>query len=59
MVSAVGVAQISVNGGGGGGGDGACQTEKNSLLFFTFYDFLSVKNMILAKKYFQNFWCDI
>jgi hypothetical protein len=32
------VAQISVNGGGGGGGF--------LLLFFTFYDFLSVKNMI-------------
>jgi hypothetical protein len=34
--------QISVN----GGGDGAWQTEKNLLLFFTFYDFLSVKNLI-------------
>jgi hypothetical protein len=38
------VAQISVN--GGCGGDGAWQTENFLLLFFTFYDFLSVKNMI-------------
>jgi hypothetical protein len=33
------VAQISVN---GGGGDGALQTENFLVLFFTFYDFLSV-----------------
>jgi hypothetical protein len=34
----------------GGGGDGAWQTENCLLLFFTFYDFLSVKSKIWAKK---------
>jgi hypothetical protein len=39
------VAQISVN--GGGGGDGGRVTDgKIFIAFFTFYDFLSVKNMI-------------
>jgi hypothetical protein len=28
------------------------------IAFFTFYDFLSVKNMFWAKKKFQNFWCE-
>jgi hypothetical protein len=50
-VEAVGVAQIFVHG-GSGGGSGAWQKEKKLLLFFTFYDFLSVKNMIWAKKFF-------
>jgi hypothetical protein len=48
---AVGGAQISVN-----GGNGTWQTEKTLLLFFTFYNFLLVKNMIWAKKL---FWREI
>jgi hypothetical protein len=34
-------------------------TDGNCFIaFFTFYDFLSVKNMIWAKNNFQNFWCE-
>jgi hypothetical protein len=31
---------------------------KKIIAFFTFYDFLLVKNMMSAKKYFQNFWSE-
>jgi hypothetical protein len=31
---------------------------KKFIAFFTFYDFLSVKNMFLAKTIFQNFWSE-
>jgi hypothetical protein len=31
---------------------------KKFIAFFTFYDFLSVKNMFKAKKKIQNFWSE-
>jgi hypothetical protein len=46
-----------------GGAQNFCQrrrvTDGNFFIaFFTFYDFLSVKNMIRAKKNNQNLWSE-